>query len=182
MRSEHWSKLLLLYMTLRHVALLRKQAQKIEASFLTLPPPPPYQRTSSAIMIKIQATETSGTLLLNRRRMNRNINMCSQHPNFGKETTCHFNARLKVMIAYLCVIKYGCRIFVSNWETAKLFWSVVTVENESSFEKNLIKKSLKIKLCDYLRYNAITRHSACYCYYKAQLWGYQNKLTKKTNF
>ena len=184
MRSEHWSKLLLLYMTLRHVALLRKQAQKIEASVvpLTLPPPPPYQRTSSAIMIKIQATETSGTLLLNRRRMNRNINMCSQHPNFGKETTCHFNARLKVMIAYLCVIKYGCRIFVSNWETAKLFWSVVTVENESSFEKNLIKKSLKIKLCDYLRYNAITRHSACYCYYKAQLWGYQNKLTKKTNF
>ena len=91
MRSEHWSKLLLLYMTLRHVAPLRKQAQKIEASSLTLPPQPPYQRTSSAIMIKIQATETSGTLLLNRRRMNMNINMCNQHPNFGKETTCYFN-------------------------------------------------------------------------------------------
>ena len=59
---------------------------------------------------------------------------------------------------------------------------VVTVENEISFEKNLFTNHWKLKLCDYLRYNAITRHSACYCYYKAQLWGYQNKLTKKIQF
>ena len=48
--------------------------------------------------------------------------------------------------------------------------------------KILSKNHWKLKLCDYLRYNAITRHSACYCYYKAQLWGYQNKLTKKIQF
>ena len=185
MRSEHWSKLLLLYMTLRHVAPLRKQAQKIEASVvpLTLPPPPPYQRTSSAIiMIKIQATETSGTLLPNRRRMNRDINMCNQHQNFGKETTCHFNARLKVMIAYLCVIKYGCRIFVSNWETAKLFWSVVTVENEISLKNMLSKNHWKLNsaiIWDIMRLHVILHVIE---YYKAQLWGYQNKLTKKIQF
>ena len=31
-------------------------------------------------------------------------------------------------------------------------------------------------------YQIPIEHTVCYCYYKAQLWGYQNKLTKKIQF